>query len=60
MKTENRGCRRVALETALREGRFEAEAGASQDGGRFWANVVSDPIRDERGDHLGSPRSLAT
>src|SRR5919202_3443407 len=43
-----------ALETAAREGRFEAEAWRlRKDGSRFWASVVIDPIRDERGQLLG-------
>ncbi|MGB7973958.1 MAG: PAS domain S-box protein [Roseiarcus sp.] len=37
-----------ALETALREGRFEAEAWrVRKDGSRFWANVVIDPILED-------------
>ena len=36
-----------ALETAAREGKFEAEGWrVRKDGTRFWANVVIDPIRD--------------
>src|SRR6478752_2500442 len=36
---------RIALETADREGRFEAEGWrVRKDGSRFWANVVIDPI----------------
>ena len=43
-----------ALETALREGRFEAEAWRVRKGGsRFWASVVIDPIHDEEGALLG-------
>ncbi|WP_374472638.1 PAS domain S-box protein [Phenylobacterium sp.] len=43
-----------ALETALREGRFEAEGWrVRKDGTRFWASVVVDPIRDDEGRHLG-------
>jgi PAS domain S-box-containing protein len=42
-----------ALETALREGRFEAEGWrVRKDGSRFWASVVIDPIHDE-GRHVG-------
>jgi PAS domain S-box-containing protein len=38
------------LETARREGRFEAEGWrVRKDGTQFWANVVIDPIRDEQG-----------
>ena len=45
---------RIALETAEREGRFEAEGWrVRKDGSRFWANVVIDPIRDPDGDLVG-------
>jgi PAS domain S-box-containing protein len=38
------------LETAAREGRYEAEGWrVRNDGGRFWASVVVDAIRDEDG-----------
>ncbi|WP_398470201.1 PAS domain S-box protein [Tardiphaga sp.] len=43
-----------ALETALREGKFEAEGWrVRQDGGKFWAYVVIDPIIAADGTHLG-------
>jgi PAS domain S-box-containing protein len=43
-----------ALETALRDRRYEAEAWRlRQDGSRFWANVVIDPIYDSDGDLVG-------
>jgi len=43
-----------ALETAAREGKFEAEGWRKRkDGTRFWAHVVIDPIRDARGNLLG-------
>jgi PAS domain S-box-containing protein len=43
-----------ALETAAREGKFEAEGWRlRKDGTRFWANVVINPIRDEDGNLLG-------
>jgi PAS domain S-box-containing protein len=43
-----------ALYTAAREGRFEAENWrVRKDGTMFWANVVVDPIRDERGELVG-------
>jgi PAS domain S-box-containing protein len=43
-----------ALYTAAREGRFEAESWrVRKDGTMFWANVVVDPIRDERGEFVG-------
>src|SRR5688500_17781981 len=39
-----------ALETAAREGRFEAEGWRlRKDGTRFWVNAVLDPIRDPAG-----------
>jgi PAS domain S-box-containing protein len=45
---------RIALETAKREGRFEAEGWrVRKDGSRFWANVVIDPIRDSLGTLVG-------
>ena len=44
----------IALETAEREGRFEAEGWrVRKDGTRFWANVVIDPIRDTSGTLVG-------
>ncbi|HJT07160.1 MAG TPA: PAS domain S-box protein [Stellaceae bacterium] len=43
-----------ALYTATVEGRFEAEGWrVRKDGSMFWANVVIDPIRDERGELMG-------
>lgn len=45
---------KIALETAEREGRFEAEGWrVRKDGSRFWANVVIDPIRDPSGKLVG-------
>ncbi|MBC9033881.1 PAS domain S-box protein [Sphingomonas sp. JC676] len=45
---------RIALETARREGRFEAEGWrVRKDGARFWASVIIDPIRNEDGELLG-------
>jgi PAS domain S-box-containing protein len=42
------------LETAEREGRYEAEAWRiRKDGSRFWASVTLDAIRDESGELLG-------
>ncbi len=39
-----------ALEISAREGKFEAEGWrVRRDGGRFWAHVVIDPIRDRNG-----------
>jgi PAS domain S-box-containing protein len=44
----------LALETALREGRYEREAErVRKDGTRFWAHVVIDPIHDEQGQLIG-------
>jgi PAS domain S-box-containing protein len=49
-----RGQPMSALATAAREGRFEAEGWrVRKDGTEFWANVVIDPIRDERGVIVG-------
>ena len=43
-----------ALETALREGKFEGEAlRVRKNGERFWANVVIDPNHDDQGNLLG-------
>ena len=43
-----------ALETALREGKYEREAWrVRKDGSLFWANVLIDPIFDENGEHVG-------
>lgn len=43
-----------ALETALREGRFEDEGWRiRKDGTRFWANVVITALFDENGQHVG-------
>jgi transposase len=43
-----------ALETARREGRYEAEGWRRRkDGSRFWASVVIDAIRDESGELIG-------
>ncbi|WP_456686039.1 PAS domain S-box protein [Bradyrhizobium sp. P5_C11_2] len=43
-----------ALETARREGRFEAEGWrVRKDGTRFWASVVIDAIRDDTGRLVG-------
>jgi PAS domain S-box-containing protein len=42
------------LEAAAREGRYEAEGWRiRKDGSRFWASVVVDAIRDDRGDLVG-------
>jgi PAS domain S-box-containing protein len=43
-----------ALETAIREGRFENEGWrVRKDGSRFWSHVVLDPIRDDNGELVG-------
>jgi len=45
---------RVALETAERKGRFEAEGWrVRKDGTTFWANIVIDPVRDTTGELVG-------
>jgi PAS domain S-box-containing protein len=44
----------VALETAAREGRYEAEGWrVRKDGSRFWVNALVYPIRGETGDLTG-------
>jgi len=49
-----RGEPQFALETALREGKYEREAWrVRKDGSPFWASVVLDPIFDESGKHIG-------
>ncbi|WP_243372279.1 hybrid sensor histidine kinase/response regulator [Microvirga solisilvae] len=48
------GLPRHALETARREGRFEAEGWrVRKDGTRFWACIVIDPIYDDTKTHIG-------
>jgi PAS domain S-box-containing protein len=48
------GLPQKALESAMREGRFEKEAErVRKDGGRFWAHVIIDPIRDDAGELIG-------
>ena len=43
-----------ALETAVREGKYENEAWrVRKDGTRFWASVVLDPIYDRHGELVG-------
>ncbi|MEI4483344.1 MULTISPECIES: hybrid sensor histidine kinase/response regulator [unclassified Phyllobacterium] len=43
-----------ALDTAAREGKFEGEGWrVRNDGARFWAHVVIDPIRGSNGELLG-------
>ena len=49
-----RGVPAYALETALRDGKFEAEGWrVRKDGSHFWAHVIIDPIRAPSGDLLG-------
>ena len=44
----------VVLETARREGRYEAEGWrVRKDGSRFWASVVIDAIKDDEGNLIG-------
>jgi PAS domain S-box-containing protein len=48
------GAPEFALSTAAKEGRFEKEGWRQRkDGSRFWAHVVIDAIRDERGELIG-------
>src|SRR5262245_39913029 len=43
-----------ALKTALATGKFEQEGWRlRKDGSRFWANVVIDPVRNEKGEVVG-------
>jgi PAS domain S-box-containing protein len=43
-----------ALQTATREGRYEAEGWrVRKDGSLFWASIVIDAIKDERGELVG-------
>jgi PAS domain S-box-containing protein len=43
-----------ALQTALREGKFEGEGWRlRKDGTRFWASIIIDPIRDAEGTLIG-------
>jgi PAS domain S-box-containing protein len=45
---------RRALETALREGRYESEGWrVRKDGSRFWVSAVIDPIFTPDGEHVG-------
>lgn len=49
-----RGVPAAALETSLRDGKFEAEARrVRKDGSLFWAHVLIDPIYNEAGEHVG-------
>lgn len=44
----------IALQTAIRDGRFEREAWRiRKDGTRFWAHVIIDAIRDDDGTLIG-------
>jgi PAS domain S-box-containing protein len=55
------GLPKRALETAEREGKFEAEGGrVRKDGSRFWAYVIIDPIRDSDGKLVGFAKLRAT
>lgn len=45
---------RFALDTAMREGKYEKEGWRiRKDGTRFWASVVLDAIRDDQGELVG-------
>jgi PAS domain S-box-containing protein len=49
-----RGLPAIALETARREGKYETEGWrVRKDGGRFWASVVIEAVRDETGEMIG-------
>ena len=49
-----RGAPQMALDTALRLGKFEAEAiRVRKNGSLFWAHVVLDPIYNDAGEHVG-------
>ena len=49
-----KGMPQRALETAVREGRFESEGlRVRKDGTRFWSHVIIDPIRSDDGELLG-------
>jgi PAS domain S-box-containing protein len=49
-----RGLPTVALETARIEGKYETEGWrVRKDGGRFWASVVIEAVRDETGELIG-------
>lgn len=53
-KDRQAGAPARALETALRDGRFDAEGWrVGKDGRRFWASVVIDPIYDEDDRFIG-------
>lgn len=48
------GIPQIALETASRDGRFEAEGWrVKKDGSKFWASVIIDPIRNDDGELIG-------
>jgi len=51
---QKRGVPALALETAVRAGKFESEGWRiRKDGSRFWAYVVIDPIRKATGEIVG-------
>src|ERR1700682_4067597 len=51
---QKRGVPALALETAVRAGKFESEGWRiRKDGSRFWAYVVIDPIRKATGEIIG-------
>jgi PAS domain S-box-containing protein len=50
----DRGVPSLGLETAARDGRYEADGWrVRKDGGRFWANVVIHPVTDQTGQLVG-------
>lgn len=49
-----RGLPAIAIETARREGKYETEGWRlRRGGGRFWASVVIEAVRDESGELIG-------
>ncbi|MEW9855577.1 PAS domain S-box protein [Novosphingobium sp. M1R2S20] len=49
-----RGAPAAALQTALKDGKFEAEAQrVRKDGSLFWAHVMLEPIYNDAGEHVG-------
>ena len=53
-RSRNAGLPEKALAAAREEGKFEGEGWrVRKDGGRFWANIIIDPIRNRGGDLVG-------
>ena len=53
MKTGHRASRRRRLTQSTKQAVSRKRLARSQDGSRFWAHVVIDAIRDDKGDLLG-------